>query len=105
MYLNKFDFIFNANGIELASRVYFNVSAKDLNLEQSAMLIAMLKNPVIYNPIRAPEAAKVERDIVIDQMAKYGFITHEIATETKALTIKFKNQEINTNIDSYSVYN
>lgn len=104
MYLNKFDFIYNANGIELASRVYFNVSAKDLNLEQSAMLIAMLKNPVIYNPIRAPEAAKVERDIVLDQMAKYGFITPEIATETKALPIKIEHQEINTISESYSAY-
>lgn len=104
MYLNKFDFIYNANGIELASKVYFNTTASKLSLSESAMLIAMLKNPVIYNPIRAPERAKNERNIVLNQMSKYGFLTNAELEAAKAQPVKVDHQEINTISESYSAY-
>lgn len=104
MYLNKFDFIYSANGVELASKVYFNTTTSELTLDESAMLIAMLKNPVIYNPLRAPEAALRERNVVIDQMEKYGFLTAAAAAEAKANPIKVDHQEINTISESYSSY-
>ncbi len=50
MYLNQFDFLYNAVGIENAARVYFDKSPKDLLKEEAAMLIGMCKNPAIYNP-------------------------------------------------------
>jgi penicillin-binding protein 1A len=50
MYLNQFDFLYNAVGIENAAKVYFNVKPKDLKKEQAAMLIGMCKNPTLYNP-------------------------------------------------------
>lgn len=50
MYLNQFDFLHNAVGIENASRVYFDKSAKDLKIEEAAMLVGMCKNPSLYNP-------------------------------------------------------
>ncbi len=50
MYLNQFDFLYNAVGIENAARVYFNKSAKDLKMEESAVLVGMCKNPSLYNP-------------------------------------------------------
>lgn len=50
MYLNQFDFLYNAVGIANASKVYFNKKPKDLNKEEAAMLIGMCKNPTLYNP-------------------------------------------------------
>lgn len=50
MYLNQFDFLYNAVGVENASKVYFNKSAVDLKMEEAAMLVGMCKNPSLYNP-------------------------------------------------------
>lgn len=104
MYLNKFDFIYNANGVELASKVYFNTTTDKLTLDQSAMLVAMLKNPVLYNPLRFPDKALNERNIVINQMQKYKFLTKEEAEAAKALPLKTDHQEINSISESYSAY-
>jgi penicillin-binding protein 1A len=50
MYLNQFDFLYNAVGIENASKVYFNKRPKNLKKEEAAMLVGMCKNPALYNP-------------------------------------------------------
>lgn len=50
MYLNQFDFLYNAVGIENAAKVYFNKKPKDLLREEAAMLIGMCKNPTLFNP-------------------------------------------------------
>ncbi|MDX1445182.1 transglycosylase domain-containing protein [Lishizhenia sp.] len=50
MYLNQFDFLYNAVGIASASKVYFDCKPKDLTKEQAAMLVGMCKNPSLYNP-------------------------------------------------------
>ena len=51
MYLNRFDFLNQAIGINTASRIYFNKNALSLNIEESAMLVGMAKNPSLYNPL------------------------------------------------------
>jgi penicillin-binding protein 1A len=50
MYLNQFDFLYNAVGIENASRVYFDKRPKDLTKTEAATLIGLCKNPALYNP-------------------------------------------------------
>lgn len=50
MYLNQFDFLYNAVGIENAAKVYFNKKPKDLDKSEAAMLVGMCKNPSLYNP-------------------------------------------------------
>lgn len=52
MYLNNFDFLNNAVGIETAANVYFNISPQELTMEQAAMLVGMAKNPSYFNPLR-----------------------------------------------------
>ncbi|HHH53645.1 MAG TPA: penicillin-binding protein, partial [Bacteroidetes bacterium] len=74
MYLNKFDFLYNSYGIESASRTYFGKSQKDLSTDEAATLIAMLKWPIKYNPKRHPEKAKARRNVVLNQMRKYGYL-------------------------------
>ncbi len=78
MYLNKFDFINGAHGIEAASQTYFGKSQGDLVQEEAATLVGMLKNPSLYNPLRFPEKSQNRRNIVIGQLQKYGHIPQEV---------------------------
>ena len=54
LYLNRFDWINQAVGINSASRVYFNTTPDSLRIEEAAMLVGMLKNPSLFNPLRRP---------------------------------------------------
>lgn len=87
MYLNQFDFLYNAVGIKSAAQVYFNTTPKDLKIEQAAMLVGMFKNPALYNPIRRPEKTQARRNVVLSQMAKYGVITPEERDSLKQLPL------------------
>jgi penicillin-binding protein 1A len=77
MYLNQFDFLYNAVGIKSAAQVYFATTPKDLRIEQAAMLVGMCKNPAFYNPIRHPERTTARRNTVLSQMCKYEYISQE----------------------------
>ena len=69
-YLNTVPFLYNAFGIEMAARTYFDKSAKELNLLESATLVGMLKGNSYYNPVLNPERAVQRRNIVLSQMVK-----------------------------------
>lgn len=74
MYLNKFEFINGAHGIQSASRIYFGKDQKDLNIDQVATLVGMLKNPSLYNPVRFPEKVENRRNEVLTKIeVKYGY--------------------------------
>jgi len=75
MYLNQFDFLYNAVGIKSAAWVYFGKDPLDLNIEEAATLIGMVKNPSYYNPIRKTERTRERRNVVLMQMEKSGYIT------------------------------
>lgn len=77
LYLNKFDFLNNAVGIQSAARVYFNKTPLELNLEEAATLVGMCKNPSSFNPRRASrlEATRGRRNVVLQQMYKGDYIT------------------------------
>ncbi|WP_127023116.1 penicillin-binding protein 1A [Flagellimonas beolgyonensis] len=75
MYLNQYDFINNADGIRSAARIYFGKEPSELRTEESAVLVGMLKNSSLFNPIRREELVKNRRNTVLAQMAKYGYIT------------------------------
>ncbi|MFC6266949.1 penicillin-binding protein 1A [Frigoriflavimonas asaccharolytica] len=77
LYFNKFSFGNNANGIEMASRIYFNKTTKQLTLPEAAMFVAMLEAPTANNPLRKPERAKRRRDVVLDQMLETKYLTQE----------------------------
>ncbi len=75
MYLNKYDFLYNAIGIRSASRIYFNKEPKELTIEESAVLVGMAKNPSLYNPRRFPKNAKNRRATVFGQLERNGCIS------------------------------
>lgn len=90
MYLNRFDFLNNAIGIKTASNVYFGKQPENLNLQEAAMLVGMLKNPSYYNPIRFPERTKERRNVVLDQMVKAGMLGAGEAETVKATDLGLK---------------
>ena len=67
-------------------RTYFGKSLKELNLEEAALLAAIPKSPE-YSPTRSMDKAKIRRDIVLDQMAKYDYISQAEADAAKAKPI------------------
>jgi penicillin-binding protein 1A len=71
-YLNTVPFLYNAHGIEIAARTYFDKPARDLDVLESATLIGMLKGTSYYNPVTNPERSLQRRNIVLAQMVKYG---------------------------------
>lgn len=103
MYLNVFDFLYNAVGINSASRIYFNTTPDSLNIEQSAMLVGMLKNSIVYNPRRNEESALSRRNVVIGQMERYGYITPEVADSVRMLPLglDLREDSHNTGLATY----
>jgi len=71
-YLNTVPFLYNAFGIEMAARTYFDKTAIELDVLEAATLIGMLKGTNVYNPVRHPERALQRRNLVLAQMAKSG---------------------------------
>ena len=75
MYLNKYDFGYQADGIRSAAKIFFNKTPKELNIEESATLVGMLKNSSYFNPIRRPERVKARRNIVFQQLLRNQLIS------------------------------
>ncbi|MCM8569586.1 transglycosylase domain-containing protein [Gramella jeungdoensis] len=90
MYFNKYDFVYQAVGIRSASRIYFDKEAKDLNIQESAVLVGMLKNAALYNPVRRPELVEDRRNVVFEQMARNGFISETEMDSLKKLPMKIE---------------
>jgi len=75
MYLNTVDFGNNSMGIKSAAATYFNKTPADLNTEESALLIGLLKAPTKFSPKRNPVASLQRRNTVIEQLYKYKYIS------------------------------
>lgn len=95
MYLNKFDFLYNAVGIQSAARVYFATTPKNLKIEEAATLVGMCKNPSYFNPKRHNERTRGRRNTVLEQMEKAGYITRAECDSLKALplTLRFSRMD------------
>ena len=88
LYLNQFDFLYNAVGIQSASRTYFGVTPGTLKTEEAATLIGMCKNPAFYNPIRYNERTRDRRNMVLVQMKKAGFLNVEVCDSLSQLPLE-----------------
>lgn len=104
LYFNKFDFLHNANGIELASRIYFNKPTKELTLSEAATFVAMLENPVRNNPIKYPEKAKARRNVVLEQMLKTNYIDQATYDKVVAEPIVVDFHPVESVDEGYSAY-
>lgn len=93
-YLNTVPFLYNAWGIEMAARTYFDKPARSLDVLESATLVGMLKGNSYYNPVQNPERAVARRNIVLAQMARRGELdpARLEALQKKPLRIDFERQ-------------
>jgi len=97
MYLNTYDFNYSADGIRSAAKIYFGKEPQKLKIEESAVLVGMLKNSSYYNPRRREALVLNRRNTVLAQMAKYGYITQAEKDSLQAIKM-----EINFNPESHS---
>ena len=96
MYLNIYDFNYNADGIRSAARIYFGKEPNELRTEESAVLVGMLKNSSYYNPMRRRQLVLDRRNTVLAQMAKYDYIT-----EAEKDSLQKTEMRINFNPESH----
>ncbi|MDP7567959.1 MAG: transglycosylase domain-containing protein, partial [Flavobacteriales bacterium] len=103
MYLNRFDWVNNAVGIKSASGVYFNKKPFELDIEEAAMLVGMLKNPALYNPNRRLELTEGRRNIVLSQMNRYDFISDSLfdTLKNQPIVLDFKKASHNEGLAPY----
>lgn len=95
MYFNRFDFINNAVGIKSGAQVYFETSPDSLNLQQSATLVGMLKNPALFNPLRRPDTVLHRRNVVLSQMLRNGKINQTEFDSLKVLPLGINYSRVN----------
>ncbi|QYJ69115.1 penicillin-binding protein 1A [Flavobacterium litorale] len=105
MYLNTVDFVNQAVGIRSAAKTYFNKEPKDLTVEESAVIVGMLKNPSLYNPARKSREEIVfnRRNTVLGQMVKNGVLKPELKQELvkKPVKLDFNPENHNEGIATY----
>ena len=104
MYLNKFDFYYNAIGIGTAARIYYGKDQSKLTPDEAAILVAMLKNPRLYNPKINPENAIQQRNVALSQMYKQEKLTKAEYEKNIAKPIdlsNFKSEEHYSGMATY----
>jgi len=95
LYLNYFDFLYNAVGIKTAANTYFGKEhPRDLTITESATLVGMCKNPSYYNPKRYPERSLERRNVVLHQMMKEGYLTEEEYDSCREEPLNLQNFQI-----------
>lgn len=97
LYFNTVPFGDDVYGIETAAKRYFNKSAKSVNMQEAATLIGMLKANQQFNPRINPVQSKSRRNVVLEQMSKYEFISEAVADSVQQLPLETDLQIITTN--------
>lgn len=91
MYLNKNDFIYQSIGIATAATTYFGKNQKDLNVHESAILVGMLKSPVLYNPKINPDYSAKRKNVVLKQMVRNDKLSQAEYDKLSKQPIELKN--------------
>ncbi|MGY8966714.1 MAG: transglycosylase domain-containing protein, partial [Flavobacteriales bacterium] len=87
MYLNNYDFGYQADGVQSAAKIFFDKTPQTLSTEESATLVGMLKNSSYYNPIRRSNLVSKRRNIVFQQMVRNNVITQRVCDSLSKLPL------------------
>ncbi len=104
MYFNTVEFSRQAFGIKVSSKAFFGTAPADLELEESAVLVGMLKAPGDNDPIVHPEASKIRRNVVLSQLYKYDFITEEQKDSLQALPLDMTRYGVENHVGGVAPY-
>lgn len=103
MYFNTVDFGSNSFGVRTAARTYFKVSPSELNYEQSAVLIGLLKATTTYNPKTNPNNSKERRNVVLQNLVTHQIISQTVCDSLKELPIKL-NYSVEQSYDGEALH-
>lgn len=103
MYINTVDFGNNTFGIKTAAKTYFNKKPSDLNIQESAVLVGLLKAPTYYNPLQNRKNSLKRRNNIFQQLAKQEYITKKSADSLSKLPIAL-DYNIEENYDGDAIY-
>jgi penicillin-binding protein 1A len=103
MYLNTVEFGGNSFGIRSASKTFFGKNPIDLNENEAALLVGMLKGISKFNPVRYPDKALSRRNTVLEQMEKYSFISKQTfdSLQSKPIVLNYQEEDHNEGLAPY----
>ncbi|MEI7896561.1 MAG: transglycosylase domain-containing protein [bacterium] len=104
MYLNTVDFGSQSYGIKSAAKTYFNKEPAQLNVEEAAMLVGILKAPTWFSPVRNPARAFDRRNTVMHQMLKYDYITQSEFDSLKSSPVDMTNYRLQDHTTGIATY-
>jgi penicillin-binding protein 1A len=103
LYLNSVPFGENVYGVESAARRFFSKPARNLKVEESAVLIGMLKANTTYNPVLNPESSRARRNVVLSLMGKEKYLKPKEVEALKKLPLKLNYESVNSAPAGYFV--
>jgi len=103
MYFNTNDFGSNAYGLKTAAKTFFNKKASQLKWEESAVLVGLLKAPTYYSPISHAARSRERRNIVLNQLVKYGMLEQSQCDSLSNLPLKL-HYSVENNYDGEASY-
>lgn len=104
MYFNTVDFGSHSFGIKSAARTFYNKEPNQLNVDEAAVLVGILKAPSWFSPVRNPERAMQRRNVVLNQMRRYNFITQEEFEAYREMPIDMSNFRIQDHVAGLAPY-
>jgi len=104
MYLNTVDFGSNAFGIKTAARTFFGKSPAELEVEEAAVLVGLLKAPTTYSPVLHPDHSLNRRNVVLSQMNHYDYLTDEEYEALKEKPINMSRYTPQSHNDGLATY-
>ena len=104
MYMNQIYFGQGAYGIQTAAKTYFNTDVNELTLTQCAMLAGLPKSPNYYSPFNNLNEAKKRKNVVLDQMVKYGYVSAAEAEDAKNQDLGLSKSHQSKEADEYASF-
>ena len=104
MYMNQIYFGQGAYGIQTAAKTYFNKDVNELTLTQCAMLAGLPKSPNYYSPFNNLNEAKKRKNVVLDQMVKYGYVSAAEAEDAKNHDLGLSKSHQSKEADEYASF-
>jgi penicillin-binding protein 1A len=103
MYFNQVSFGSNTFGIESASRTFFDKKPNQLRVDEAAVLVGLQKAVTRYNPVRNPENSRQRRNVVMNQMIKYGYLNKAVydTLAPKPIELTYNVQDQNFGLAQY----
>jgi len=103
MYFNQVEFGSNSYGIQSAAQTFFNKNPNELNVEEAAVLVGLQKAVTSYSPVINPENSKRRRNVVMNQMVKYGKLDQAVYDSLKVedIALDYRVQNQNSGMAQY----